>query len=133
MSDSLNTLTISGNLGANAEVRMTSGGLAVTTLRVAVNKSKADGEGGYKDETSWISCTMFGKRGEALEPYLVKGCKVAIVGHLRSRTWEKDGERHYRLDVIVDNIELMTRERQSQQTSTTADAAADVYDVDIPF
>lgn len=136
MSDSLNTLTLSGNLGGNAEVRTTTSGLAVTTFSVAVNKSKSDGQGGYKDETSWVTCTMFGRRGEALQPYLVKGVKVAIVGHLRSRSWEKDGERHHKLDVIVDNIELMTRQREKQQTAQPMQASrpsAELYDEDIPF
>lgn len=136
MSDSLNTLTLSGNLGANAEVRATSSGLAVTTFSVAVNKSRSDGQGGYKDETSWITCTMFGRRGEALQPYLVKGVKVAIVGHLSSRSWEKDGERHSRLEVIVDNIELMTQYRQKQpatQTMQASQSAVALYDEDISF
>lgn len=139
MSDSLNTLTISGNLGAAAELRATQSGLSVLTFPVAVNKSKSD-NGGYKDETSWITCTMFGRRAEALQPYLGKGVKVAIVGHLRSRSWDKDGERHHRLDVIVDNIELMAaRPRQKQQAQQpmqavpSATAPAALYDEDIPF
>lgn len=116
MSESLNSVTLSGNLGADAEVRYTATGMAITSVSVAVRhrKRKASGDG-YEDEVDWVDVTIYGKRGESLQPYLHKGAKVAIVGHLRVGTWEKDGKRYSRTEVVADGIELMTMPRERQQ------------------
>ena len=107
MSDSLNTCTLSGHLGADAEVRYTSTGLAITQLPLAVKRSKRKANGdGYEDETYWIDVTMYGKRGESLQ---------AITGHIRSSSWEKDGKKYKKTEVVADNIELMTMQREHRQ------------------
>lgn len=141
--ESLNTCTLSGNLGNDAEVRYTAGGMAITSFSLAVNHRRKQQDGSYADETSWVDCTMFGKRGESLQAsgYLQKGAKLAVVGHLRMSTWEADGQRRRKLEVIVDNIIGMTNYRQPQQPQAQQPYQAqpqpsytpDVYDEDIPF
>ena len=115
--ESLNTCTLSGNLGNDAEVKYTAGGMAITSFSLAVNHRRKQQDGSYADETSWVDCTMFGKRGESLQAngYLQKGAKLAVVGHLRMSTWEADGQRRRKLEVIVDNIIVMANYRQLQQ------------------
>ena len=83
--ESLNTCTLSGNIGNDAEVRYTAGGMAITSFSLAVNHRRKQQDGSYADETSWVDCTIFGKRGESLQAngYLQKGAKLAVVGHLR--------------------------------------------------
>lgn len=139
---SLNVVIISGNLGANAELRITRGGTPVATMPVAVNDRVPAGDGTYTDRVSWIECTMFGKRAEGIAPYLTKGTKVAVRAHLRKRTWEHGGETRSSLDVIVDDVELMSVRRGSPAARPAADQApppahdrtgAEVYDEDIPF
>lgn len=127
---SLNTCTISGHLGNAAELRYTGGGLAVVVFSVAVNERRKQRDGSYADEVSWLDCAMFGNRAEAIHPYLAKGSKVSLVGHLRKSTFERDGEKRSRVEIVVDDIDLMNarRERQSQ-----AAGAAGVYEDDIPF
>lgn len=73
--ESLNTCTLSGNLGNDAEVRYTKGGTPITSFSLAVNRRRRTQDGSYEDETSWVDCTLFGKRGEALQAncYLHKG------------------------------------------------------------
>lgn len=141
--ESLNTCALSGNLGNDAEVRYTSGGMAITSFSLAVNRRRRQQDGSYADETSWVDCSMFGKRGEALQAngYLQKGAKIAIAGHLKMSTWESDGQRRRKLEVIVDNIIGMTNYRQPQQAQAQRPYQAkpqqeytpDVYDEDIPF
>lgn len=143
--ESLNTCTLSGNIGSDAEVRYTSGGMAITTFSLAVNHRRRQQDGSYTDETSWVDCTMFGKRGESMQMngYLQKGAKLAIIGHLRQSAWESDGQRHRKLEVIVDNVIGMTSYKQPQgqrAQQATAQAAAQpaysataLYDEDIPF
>lgn len=84
MSDSLNSVTLSGNLGQDAEVRYTNNGLAITSFSLAVSKSRKQSDGSYKDSTSWVDCVMYGKRGEAMygNGMLQKGVRLAIVGRL---------------------------------------------------
>ena len=93
--ESLNTCTLSGNLGNDAEVMYTAGGMAITSFSLAVNHRRKQQDGSYADKTSWVDCTIFGKRGESLQAngYLQKGAKLAVVGHLRMSTWEADGQR----------------------------------------
>ena len=141
--ESLNTCTLSGNIGNDAEARYTAGGMAITSFSLAVNHRRKQQDGSYADETSWVDCTMFGKRGESLQAngYLQKGAKLAVVGHLRMSTWEADGQRRRKLEVIVDNIIGMTNYRQPQQPQAQQPYQVqpqqayvpDVYDEDIPF
>lgn len=132
---SLNTCTLSGNLGKAAELRYTNSQLAVVTFALAVNERRRQSDGSYQDSVNWIDCTMFGKRAEALQPYLGKGTKLALTGHLHKSTYERDGQQRSRVEVIVDEVELMNtrRESQGQDTAPQAVEAASVYDADIPF
>lgn len=133
---SLNTCTISGNLGKAAELRYTNSGLAVVSFSVAVNERRKQSDGSYQDEVNWLDCTMFGKRGEALQPYLAKGTKLALTGHLHKSTYERDGKQYSRVEIIVDEVELMNTRREQQQDTQPAPQAveaASVYDEDIPF
>lgn len=147
MIDSLNSVTLSGNLGQDAEVRYTNNGLAITSFSLAVSKSRRQSDGSYKDVTSWVDCVMYGKRGEAMygNGMLQKGVRLAIVGRLYQNVWEKDGQRRSKIEVIVDNVVTLTAQRQQQQGyqvaapqqqyQATPQPAAypDVYDEDIPF
>ena len=76
---------------------------------VAVNdRRKNQQTGEWEDYPNFVDCTMFGTRGEKLQPYLTKGTKVAIEGKLRYSSWERDGQRRSKLEVIVDELEFMS-------------------------
>ena len=133
---SLNTCTISGNLGKAAELRYTNSQLAVVSFSVAVNERRKQADGSYQDKVNWLDCTMFGKRAEALQPYLAKGTKLSLTGHLHKSTYERDGKQYSRVEIIVDEVELMNARREAQAPEAMppqAVEAASVYDSDIPF
>lgn len=133
---SLNACTISGNLGKAAELRYTNSQLAVVSFSVAVNERRKQADGSYQDEVNWLDCTMFGKRAEALQPYLAKGTKLSLTGHLHKSTYERDGKQYSRVEIIVDEVELMNARREAQAPEAMppqAVEAASVYDSDIPF
>lgn len=122
---SINRCNISGNLTRDPEMRALRNGTQVLSFGVAVNDRRKNPQtGDWEDYPSFIDCTMFGSRAEAVGRYLAKGTKVAIEGKLRYSSWEKDGQRRSKLEVIVDEIELMSQRQQ---------APADVYDEDCPF
>lgn len=140
---SINRVVISGNLTRDPEVRATASGMAIMRIGVAVNDRRKNNQTGqWEDYPNFVNCTMFGARAEAVSRYLTKGTKVSIEGKLRYSSWERDGQKHSSLEVIIDEIEFM-----SSRGSAPADAsgsyqpsaapampqAPDVYTEDIPF
>ena len=156
---SINRVNISGNLTRDPELRATAGGTQVLSFGVAVNDRRKNPQtGDWEDYPNFVDCTMFGTRAEAVSRYLSKGTKVAIEGKLRYSSWERDGQRRSKLEVIVDEIEFMSRGSQGSQggygqnggnsygggyalapapqaapAPVQAPPAVDVYDEDIPF
>lgn len=99
----MNVWNFTGNLGKDAEVKYTAGGMAVASFSVAVKSGFGD-----KEKTTWVNCGMFGKRAEGQLPqYLVKGAQVAISGEAFLDEWEKDGVTQKMLKVNVDKLDLI--------------------------
>lgn len=140
MSD-INNVSLTGRLTRDPELRVTAGGTQLLSFTLAFNTSVRNRQTGeWEERGNFIDCTMFGKRAEALLRYLAKGQKVAIAGKLRYATWDKDGQRHSKLDLIVDEIDFMApRQGGSQPTQTAPIPQASVppivddFDDDIPF
>ena len=110
---SINRAMISGNLTRDADLRSTQGGMAIMGFGVAVNdRRKNQQTGEWEDYPNFVDCTMFGTRAEKLQPYMTKGTKVAIEGKLRYSSWEHEGQRCSKLEVIVDEIEFMSSRQQ---------------------
>jgi single-strand DNA-binding protein len=154
---SINRVNISGNLTRDPELRATSGGTQVLTFGVAVNDRRRNQQTGeWEDVPNFVDCVVFGNRADALSRFLSKGMKVAIEGKLRWSSWEKDGQRRSKLEVIVDEVEFFSQRGGSDQQaggghqsySAPAPAPApaqqsrppvqappqnEVYDEDIPF
>lgn len=141
---SINRVAISGNLTRDAELRTTQSGMSILDFGVAVNdRRKNQRTGEWEDCPNFVDCTVFGARAEKLQPYLAKGSKVALEGKLRYSSWESGGQRRSKLGVIVDDLEFMSSRRDdagsghAPQPVTEADpaidAAASIYDEDIPF
>ena len=159
LSMSINRVTISGNLTRDPELRATAGGTQVLSFGVAVNDRRRNPQNGeWEDYPNFVDCTMFGTRAEAVSRYLSKGSKVAIEGKLRYSSWERDGQRRSKLEVIVDEIEFLSRGQQgggqggygqpaygqgsydaahmpapAPQAPAPVPPAGDVFDEDIPF
>ena len=146
---SINRVVISGNLTRDPELRQTAGGLPVLGFGVAVNDRRKNPQTDeWEDYPNFVDCTLFGTRAASVARFLGKGAKVAIEGKLRWSQWEKDGQKRSKLEVIVDELEFMSRSNQaSPQASTqpqdasayqamqqiSGGAAVPVYDSDIPF
>lgn len=94
-------LTLAGTIGKDAEIRRTQSGEAVAGFSVAIDNGKD--KQGNKRETTWIDCSLWGKRGEALGPFLTKGSRVAITG--RPTVREHNGKAY--LGCSVDQVTLL--------------------------
>lgn len=155
---SINTVTISGNLTRDPELRATGTGTPVLQFGMAVNDRRKNVQTGeWEDYPNFIECTMFGTRADSLSRYLSKGTKVCVFGKLRWSQWEKDGRKNSKVSVIVEEIEFMSaanrqqpedkpaeqpamqqpaheyQQAQAYQTAPNPYAASNVYDEDIPF
>ncbi len=101
-----------GNLGADPDLRFTQGGQAVLNLRLAVSESYLDKDKVRRERTDWISCVVWGKRGEALAKILAKGSSIFVEGSLRTSSYDdRDGTKKYKTEVHATNIILAGRSR----------------------
>ncbi|MFO0739261.1 MAG: single-stranded DNA-binding protein [Labilithrix sp.] len=106
MAEGLNKVMLLGNLGADPELKMTQGGQAILKLRLATTESYLDKNNTRQERTEWHSVTMWGKRGEALSRFLQKGERIFVEGRISTSSYEKDGEKRYRTEIIANNIIL---------------------------
>lgn len=128
MSSNINSVHISGNLTRDSELRSANNGTAILNFSVAVNDRRKVGEE-WQDVPNYIDCVVFGPRAVSLHNLLRKGAKVAIDGKLRWSSWEtKEGSKRSKLEVVVDEMELMSAPKQKQAAPTSA-----AYDEDVPF
>lgn len=127
----INRAMVVGNLTRDANLRRTQSGLAVMELGVAVNDARRNpNTGEWEDYTNFLDCTMIGERAEKLAPKLAKGTKVCIEGKLRWSQWEKNGQKRSKVEILIDQIEYMSRQEREPQQEPEPQG---VYDDDIPF
>lgn len=129
---SINHVAITGNLTREPELRTTQNGTAVLSFGIAVNDRRKIDSHEWADVPNFFECVTFGNRATALGDILAKGMKVAISGKLRYSSWEKDGQRHSKVDIIANDVEIMQNRKPQQQQPQ--EQAADCYtSFDLPF
>ena len=135
---SINRVIATGNLTRDPELRTTVSGTPVMGFGIAINdRRKNQQTGEWEDYPNFVDCTVFGNRAEALGKFLRKGMKVAIEGKLRWSQWERDGQKRSKIEVIVDEVEVMTSKQPTGEEAAVAPAVGPmtgvIYDDDIPF
>lgn len=112
---SINRVNLSGNLTRDPELRSTKSGMVVLSFGIAVNDRRKNAQTGeWEDVPNFIDVTMFGKHAESISRFLHKGSKISLDGKLRYSQWEKDGQRRSKLEVVAEDIELMSQRNASQ-------------------
>jgi single-strand DNA-binding protein len=113
VSRGLNEIKLIGHLGNDPEVRYTTSGKAVTTIKVATSEQwTQDGE--EKERTEWHRCVGFDKLGEIMGEYLKKGQRVYLSGKMHYGSYDKDGVTHYTADVYVKEMLMLSDGRGRQ-------------------
>jgi single-strand DNA-binding protein len=118
-----NKIILIGNLTADPEVRHTPQGTPVCNLRVASNTKYKQGDQ-MREETLFISAVLFGKPGEAIAKYTSKGSPVLIEGRLRENSWEKDGQKKSRMEIIATTVRMLPKGQGRREDTTTDDDRA---------
>ncbi|HEU4580801.1 MAG TPA: single-stranded DNA-binding protein [Polyangiaceae bacterium] len=107
MAEGLNRVMLLGNLGADPELRMTSGGQAVLKLRLATSETYLDRNRARQERTEWHNVVIWGKRAEALSKIITKGTRIFVEGGLRTSSYDdRDGNKRYRTEIVATNILL---------------------------
>jgi len=101
---SVNKVILIGNLGADPELKYTPSQRPLCNLRIATTEVYKDKSGVRQEKTEWHRVTVWGDQAENCNKYLAKGRSVYIEGRLQTRTYDKDGQKHYATDIVADRV-----------------------------
>jgi len=102
----VNHVVLIGRLTRDAELKYTSGGQAVCKFSIAVNRRKKNGDQ-WEDEANFFDIVLWGKQGESLQSYLVKGKMIGVDGELRQDRWQQDGQNRSKVEIIANYVQLL--------------------------
>src|SRR3954451_14033314 len=103
---SFNRVVLVGNLTRDPELRYIPSGMAVSDIGLAVNDRVKRGDQ-WVDEATFVDITLWGRTAEIANEYLSKGSPVLIEGRLKLDRWEKDGQKHSKLKVTADKLQML--------------------------
>ena len=107
MSRSVNKWIGLGNVGKEPDVKTAGSGTIVANFSIACSDRRKDAQGNWQDVTEWVDLVAFKRTAEIIRDYVHKGSKVYVEGKLQTRQWEKDGQKHYRTEVLVNELVLL--------------------------
>lgn len=107
MARSLNQVTLMGNLTRDPELRQTPNGQNVTSFSLALNRSYKDQSGEWQEATDYIDIVCWGPLAERVAQYLSKGRRCLVQGRLQSRSWEQDGQKRSKVEVLANDVTFL--------------------------
>jgi len=102
----LNHVVLIGRLTRDAELKSTAGGQAVCKFSIAVNRRRKNGDQ-WEDEPNFFDIVVWGRQGESLHQYLVKGKMVGVDGELRQDRWQQDGQNRSKVEIYANYLQLL--------------------------
>lgn len=132
MSD-LNLCQFIGRLGQDPKTTYMPNGNAVTNISIAVGEQWRDKDGEKQERTTWVNVVAFGKLAEIMAQYTSRGSRIYLSGSLRTRQWEKDGQKHYTTEIVAKEMQLLDRKEGGAEKPAEV-GFSDMDDFDrIPF
>lgn len=107
MSKSINQVILMGNLTRDPELRTTPSGQSVCSFSLAVNRSWQGQDGTQQDAVDYFDVTAWGKLGELVNQYMAKGRKCLVQGRLSQRSWEQDGQKRSKVEVVANDVTFL--------------------------
>ena len=105
----LNKAMIYGNLTRDPEMKSLPSGMQVTSFSIATNRVYMDRDGKKQENVDYHNITVFGKQAETSAKWLKKGSSAYVEGRLQTQSWDKDGVKHYRTEIVADRIQFGPR------------------------
>ncbi len=102
----LNKVTIIGNLTRDPELKAIPSGFQVVNLGVATNRVWRDKEGNKQEAVEYHNIVAFGKQAENIAQYLKKGSSLLVEGRLQTKSWEADGVKKYRTEIVAERVQF---------------------------
>ncbi len=102
----LNKAMIFGNLTRDPEMKALPSGLQVCSFSLATNRVYNDRDGQRQESTDYHNIVVFGKQAENCSKYLYKGSSAYVEGRLQTRSWDKDGQKQYRTEIVADRVQF---------------------------
>ena len=143
MARGINKVILVGNLGRDPETRYLPSGGAVTNVSLATSRSWKDRDSGeQKEKTEWHRVVFFNRLGEIAGEYLKRGSKVYVEGELRTREWEKEGQKHFTTEIVANEMQMLDskggnsdfeKNDNSSVAAPSSLSSSDMVDDDIPF
>lgn len=107
MARSLNQVTLMGNLTRDPELRQTPTGQNVVSFSLALNRSYKDASGEWQEATDYIDIVAWGPLAERVSQYLSKGRRCLVQGRLQSRSWEQEGQKRSKVEVLANDVTFL--------------------------
>lgn len=107
MARSLNQVTLMGNLTRDPELRQTPTGQNVTSFSLALNRAYKDSGGEWKEVTDYVDIVCWGTLAERVAQYMSKGRRCLVQGRLQSRSWEQDGNKRSKVEVLANDVTFL--------------------------
>lgn len=107
MARSFNQVTLMGNLTRDPELRTTPNGQSVCNFSLALNRSYKGGDGEWKEMTDFVDIIAWGPLGERVAQYLTKGRPALVSGRLQSRSWEQEGQKRSKVEVVANDVTFL--------------------------
>lgn len=102
----INKVILYGNLTRDPEMRALSTGNNVANFSIATNRVFRDRDGKKQEQVEYHNIVVFGRTADLVNQYLRKGSAVFIEGRIQTRSWEKDGQKHYRTEIVAENVQF---------------------------
>jgi single-strand DNA-binding protein len=107
MAKGFNKVILMGNLTRDPEVRSLPSGQSVTNFSLAVNRTWKGQDGNTQESVSYIDCVAWGRTGEVIAQYMQKGRPILVSGRLDQRSWEQDGQKRSKVEVVVEDFNFV--------------------------
>jgi len=121
----LNKVMVEGNLTRDPEMKALPSGDNVTNFSVATNRVYNDRDGNKQEEVEYHNIVVFGKQADNVAKYLTKGSGAYVEGRLQTRSWDKDGVKMYRTEVVADRVQFGSKGDSSANGNTHLVASMD--------
>ena len=121
----LNKVFIFGNLTRDPELRSLPSGIQVASFTIATNRVWKNKDGEKQESTEYHNVVVFGRQAETSAQYLKKGSSALIDGRLQTRSWEQDGQKKYRTEIVADRVQFGPRTAGADSAPAVAEEKTD--------
>ena len=117
MARSFNQVILMGNLTRDPELRQTPNGQNVCSFSLALNRSYKGSDGNWQEATDYVDIVAWGPLGERVAQYVTKGRPVLVNGRLQSRSWEQEGQKRSKVEVVAQDVTFLGGRGESSSSS----------------